>query len=76
MNAKLTPHNSFKVTLVATALTVSALAFGWHADFGTSQAAPAQNIQSEYGIVSLKMLDDVRGEATLNLDGFRLERTW
>lgn len=75
MNAKLTPHNSFKVTLVATALTVSALAFGWHADFGTSQAAPAQNIQSEYGIVSLKMLDDVRGEAILNLDGFRLEIT-
>jgi hypothetical protein len=72
MNTKLTPHNSFKVTLFTAALTVSALAFAHLADFGTDQVAPAQNIQSEYGIVSLKMLDDVHGEAVLNLDGFRL----
>ena len=68
MNTKLTPHNSFKVTLFTAALTVSALAFAHLADFGTDQVAPAQNIQSEYGIVSLKMLDDVHGEAVVNLD--------
>ena len=72
MNTKLTPYNSFKVTLFTAALTVSALAFAHLADFGTEQAAPAQNIQSEYGIVSLKMHDQSRGEAILNLDGFRL----
>ena len=75
MNAKLTPYNSFKVTLVTTALTVSALAFAHLADFGTEQVAPIQKIQSEYGIVALKMVDDLRGEAILNLDGFRLEIT-
>lgn len=75
MNTKLTPHNSFKVTLFTAALTVSALAFAHLADFGTDQVAPTQNIQSEYGIVSLKMLDDMRGEAVVNLDGFRLEIT-
>ncbi len=72
MNAKLTPHNSFKVTLFTAALTVSALAFAHLADFGTDQVAPAQNMQSEYGIVSLKMHDQSRGEAILNMDGFRL----
>jgi len=75
MNTKLTPHNSFKVTLFTAALTVSALAVAFHTDLSVGQPAPAQNIQSEYGIVSLKMLDDVRGEAILNLDGFRLEIT-
>lgn len=75
MNTKLTPHNSFKVTLFTAALTVSALAFAHLADFGTDQVAPTQNIQSEYGIVSLQMLDDMRGEAVVNLDGFRLEIT-
>ena len=72
MNTKLTPHNSFKVTLFTAAFTVSALAFAHLADFGTDQVAPVQNIQSEYGIVSLKMHDQSRGEAILNLDGFRL----
>lgn len=72
MNTKLTPHNSFKVTLFTAAFTVSALVFAHLADFGTDQVAPVQNIQSEYGIVSLKMHDQSRGEAILNLDGFRL----
>ena len=72
MNTKLTPHNSFKVTLFTTALTVSALAVAFHTDLNVGQPAPAQNMQSEYGIVSLKMHDQSRGEAILNLDGFRL----
>lgn len=54
---------------------MGSLAFAHLADFGTDQVAPTQNIQSEYGIVSLKMLDDMRGEAVVNLDGFRLEIT-
>ncbi len=72
MNTKLTPHNSFKVTLFTAALTVSALAVAFHTDLNVGQPAPAQNIQSEYGIISLKMHDQSRGEAILNLDGFRL----
>ncbi|WP_312586574.1 hypothetical protein [Acinetobacter sp.] len=75
MNTKLNPYNSFKVTLVAATLTVSALALAFHTNPKVEQPVSAQNTHSEYGIVSLKMLNDMRGEAVVNLDGFRLEIT-
>ncbi|NWK73752.1 hypothetical protein HYG93_05500 [Acinetobacter sp. SwsAc6] len=71
MNKTLTPINSFKVTLVTSAIAFGALAFAYNPDFSiqtAKQTAPAQT-----AVAAMHFTSANSGTAVIRLDGFTLD---
>lgn len=71
MNKTLTPINSFKVTLVTSAIAFGALAFAYNPDFSiqtANQTAPAQT-----AVAAMHFTSANSGTAVIRLDGFTLD---
>lgn len=74
MNTKLNPINSFTVAAFAASVSIGVLALTYEPNSYQSHASPAsQSTDSEYALQALTMSSNTQGEATINLDGFKVQ---
>lgn len=74
MNTKLNPINSFTVAAFAASVSIGVLALTYEPNSYQSHPSPAsQSTNSEYALQALTMSSNTQGEATINLDGFKVQ---
>ncbi|AMW78619.1 hypothetical protein AMD27_06790 [Acinetobacter sp. TGL-Y2] len=74
MNTKLNPINSFTVAAFAASVSIGVLAFTYEPNSYQSTPNPAsQSTDSEYALQALTMSSNTQGQATINLDGFKVQ---
>ena len=73
MNKTLTPINSFKVTLVTSAIAFGALAYAYQPDFGVSTQTSKQIEPAQTAVAAMHLNSDHSGTAVIRLDGFTLD---
>lgn len=74
MNTKLNPINSFTVAALTASVSIGVLAFTYEPSSYQSLPSPvAQTTDSEYAIQALAMTSNTQGQATINLDGFKVQ---
>ena len=73
MNTKLNPINSFTVAAFAASVSIGVLAFTYDPSSYQTLPSPAPlSVNSEYALQALAMSSNTQGEATINLDGFKV----
>lgn len=73
MNKTLTPINSFKATLVTSAITISALAFAFSPGIASHTTVEAKTAPAYTAIAAMDLDSKDSGTAVIRLNGFTLD---